>query len=378
MYKYALIGLPFIAPVLAFITGSNTSRDLFFFLLLLLWLFNLIYGKSKINGKIQFYITFSALFLTLLSIPIWETGINHFSYTGIVYAFVVYQFFDLEVVKKVITYIVVFSFILALYEYLMGSFIFSNTIIRNGVNITIDEKLVGGSSGVFRSKSIFYGPLDFGNFLIMASFFLSKNRNLIIIILLSAFLANTRLALLVVFTVLILNHASIKNFLYLIILMPVLILYLFKSSENIILSIERIYDIFNVANTQNLGRLYYWNSAVDFFQSQDIFQLLLGSNGKFNQIYGNSTESAWLSLLVDNGILGLLFYLTIFFIVYKKNQIGRINIFLLILCFSIQTFHLGMSTNLLLWLYFFFSLEYNTYLFPNSTNNGLSNNLVVK
>ena len=90
----------------------------------------------------------------------------------------------------------------------------------------------------------------------------------------------------------------------------------------------------------------------------NLLQLIFGDNGYFKIRFGNNPESGWLSLLVDNGILGFLFYLfSLTYILtksFKKKSIDILIVTILIfLCMMFFTFHLSAISSFMYWFVIF-------------------------
>ena len=293
-------------------------------------------------------------FIELISISNWYDGINHYSYTGLLFVYCAIVEFERDEVISFIQVLALIAFGMAMYEFFSGAYLFENLIERNGQSVQMNAKFVGGHSGVMRSKAFFYGPLDYGNFIIMASLFLRRNIRFLIILLISGFMASARLAMTInIAIIIIFNFREIFKTQFVLVLMSISMMSSLIFTDQIATSLTRFVSAFSMEDSGNLGRLFYWLSAIELFMEYDVLDVLVGTNGLYNSRFGNSTESGWLSLLVDNGIVGILIYILIF-IRYLFGGFAREKIWIvsfLGVAMTTQTFHLGMSTNLLLGLF---------------------------
>lgn len=303
-------------------------------------------------------IVLSAILLLILSFPFWDSGYNAYSYIGIVIAYIGFSVAGKQIIE-LLKYILILSVILAIYEYLSNAYLFEShfTNVATNESVTIDEKYSAGSYGVFRSKSIFYGPLSFGVFLIGMATLFPQKMWVLILGMLGAFVANSRLAEVVIslFLLRYLIKYSGNNRKY-IVGFVILGLLIFSTVnidfENISVSLERTMDVFSFSDSSNSARMYYWQSAVSLFSDYGVSNLLLGNSGKFNMSFGNSTESGWLSLLVDNGIIGFLFYLIVLIRVYilnRNNKEIQFSIIIIAFVMLVITYHLSATSNFILW-----------------------------
>ncbi len=113
-------------------------------------------------------------------------------------------------------------------------------------------------------------------------------------------------------------------------------------------------DVFNTSkNSTNEGRIYYWKKGVEVLRTYDPIHLIFGNSGYFGRLYSNNAENGWLTLLLNNGLVGFFYYLLpIIAIIHHSVKLKTYHIayvFVLIIAMMIQTFHLGASASLLYW-----------------------------
>ena len=95
--------------------------------------------------------------------------------------------------------------------------------------------------------------------------------------------------------------------------------------------------------------------------------MIFGDNGYYKLIFGNNPESGWLSLILDNGLIGLIFYLTILLNIMiksfsRKLRYLTLNSILIFFIMCIFTFHLSGIGSFMFW---FIIFEMNCQINPN-------------
>lgn len=299
--------------------------------------------------------------LAVLSLGFWHNinGINVY-FTIVTFIIIVSSGYDFFL--KVIKYIAYILLILAMYEFITKSYLF--VVYRQtewGV-LPLDPKFYGGYSQIFRAKGLFEGPLALSQFAIGLAFLFRSNIKILVVAVLLTILANGRLGMVITGIIFILYFVTkydlisilkSKKFIRLFIVSLVLIIsatvYLIDEK-----SIERISNSFSFEDNSNTARLYYWEKAINIFGDYNIFNILFGNSGYFREVTGNSAENGWLMLLLDNGILGFLFYffplLIVSLLSLKHSTEHWHYVGVLFLAMMVQTFNLGVSASLLYWL----------------------------
>ncbi|WP_225035911.1 O-antigen ligase family protein [Winogradskyella sp. SM1960] len=299
--------------------------------------------------------------LALLSLGFWHNlnGINVY-FTIVTFIIVISSGYDFFL--KAIKYVAYILLILAIYEFITKSYLFVVFRPTEWGILPLDPKFYGGHSQIFRAKGLFEGPLALSQFAIGLAFLFRSNLKILVVAVLLTILANGRLGMVITGVMFILYFVSkydlvsiikSKKFIRLFFLSLVLIIsaavYLIDEK-----SIERISNSFSFEDNSNTARLYYWEEAINIFGDYNIFNILLGNSGYFREVTGNSAENGWLMLLLDNGILGLLFYifpLLIVSLLSLKHKTGHwLYVGVLFLAMMVQTFNLGVSASLLYWI----------------------------
>lgn len=316
----------------------------------------------KCNVRIRNF-ALGSILLFSISFLFWDTLHNAYSYLGVIIAFIAYSSLRKELIH-LLKILAIGSVILAGYEYFLGLYLFESEInTLSGELITVDEKYSAGSFGVFRSKAIFYGPLSLGIFLIGVSLLHLQDLKIHILGLIGAFFANSRLAILIII-VIIVKYLIFKKKLRFVYLLAFVFLigaasYLSIYSDLFGTSIDRILSVKNLNETANSARIYFWNMAISFFTDFSYINIVVGNNGAYNIAHGNSTESGWLSLLVDNGVAGVLFYMTALIYTFKKtSKEGRFAVIIIVIVMFVVTYHLSAISNFMLWFTIFYFIDY--------------------
>ncbi len=269
---------------------------------------------------------------------------------------------DLFFLKKVLKYLIYLILILAIYEVFSKSYVFAVSRETQWGLKALDPKFFGGNIGLFRAKALFEGPLALAQFAIGVALIFRDNLKMLIIAILLSVLANGRLGMIICVLILMTHFIEKYNFIkflkskkgllamFLIFLGAIVSFNYFISEKSII----RLKAALSITDSSNLGRFYYWKTAINFYWDYNIFHKIFGNSGYFRSVIDNSAENGWLMLLLDNGLLGFLYYFTpiclIFFLSIKYKTAHFAYIVLIFLCMMTQTFHLGASASLLYWI----------------------------
>lgn len=349
-------------------------RTIFLGIGILFFVLNMVvYPKLKIDNLFLVYILFSFP-LAIISVGFWYSlsGINVY-FTVVTFIVIVssgFKFFLKGL--EVLAYILLF---LALYEFITKTYIFVVYRETEWGLLPLDPKFYGGLSKIFRAKGLFEGPLALSQFAIALAFIFRSNLRLLIVAVMLSILANGRLGMVitgVLFVLYFFNKYNVsswlrnKKFLRIIVIsiliLCISIFYFFDEK-----SIERISNMLKFEDSGNTARLYYWEKAITTFFDYNFLNSLFGNSGYFRNLIGNSAENGWLMLLLDNGILGFLFYFIPLLVIislglkYQKRQVLYVSI--LFFAMIVQTFNLGVSASLLYWV-----IIYSLYLEVKNKN----------
>ena len=95
-------------------------------------------------------------------------------------------------------------------------------------------------------------------------------------------------------------------------------------------------------------------SAVLLFSDYSLFEMLFGNSGALLAKVGNNAESGWLTLLVENGVIGLLFYLGFWIKALLRSIRLKLNngssLIILFIIMASQTYYLSVIGPFLFWI----------------------------
>lgn len=246
-------------------------------------------------------------------------------------------------------------------EYFTDQYLF---IYKADDGTELNESLFGGSLGVFRAKGMFQGPLSAVAFALWVAFLIRKNPIVVALLFLVAFFASGRLGMLTS-VVLMCFRFMANGIRSLGKTLPLVFFLLVSASLLIAMSDEnRLFFIFNAldfGSDQNISRIYFWGTALDYYFGYDLINLLFGDYGFIFQQEG-ATENDFLRLLLDCGIAGFLIYVVaIFALMIKsfrnKNLEGFLISILIIVLMNLFPFVQSLSSALLFWVYFFLTID---------------------
>jgi len=336
----------------------------FLFFAFLLFYIDIINKNIKKRIIYNYYVKI-ILFVSLLlicSIPFWYSFFNIYSYLGIFVAVMTHYYTPNEF-KKMLLIVLIINLPFIIYEYFYGKYFFIYN--REFFGTAYDGMEL--YSSLIRTKGLFSGPLTLGIFYLFSILILYKNKIINIIGIIVAFLANARASFLFsilyylgIFTINIKSKKNFKSFVRLSILCVFVIIIILNTGLITKNATTRIFNAVDFKEeSSNLTRVYYWNNAINmYFSEYSIEYIILGNNGLFASKFLNNAESGWLSLLLDNGIMGFCFY---FFILMKliydaiknKDYINLLRLLIMFCCMTIATYHLGRVANLLYWFLIF-------------------------
>jgi hypothetical protein len=261
----------------------------------------------------------------------------------------------------------VINFFLQLLEYKTDFLIFP-TVVEN-LDLVVGSKEWMISDNSLRTKGLFEGPLHIVSVSLISILIRPRLLLLKYLMLINSFLGAARLGLiisvLVIFKDLILRFSLRKFF---ILLIAVLLVILIVYTEFDLGRTQFIQGAMNFSsNESNMNRLSVWLYSIQFFLNFDFFSMLFGRFGEIKTIFEHgSTESDWLRLLVDCGLLGFVAYLLSFmhlWAVLKKSFPSRGFIFLIITGAMILYPCLGfMASATAFWTVYFSILNKNAFL----------------
>lgn len=216
------------------------------------------------------------------------------------------------------------NLLLQIWENLCGELLFPTIVVFDDFTVASEDWKIGDDE--IRTKGLFQGPLHIVSMCLLALIVAPHSLLLRFLMLGAAYLSGARLGLLISLILLSLYFASSSHDRALIRLNTLLKLFVALSCTVVIIFIltylgwissERIkfisfaFDFTN--NDSNLNRVAVWLFSLEMYLNYDIFGMLFGKFDEIRHIFEHgSTESDWLRLFVDNGLLGPLIYLIAF------------------------------------------------------------------
>lgn len=363
---YALTFGLFFAPIIEVNVGGPNTRYLamgFFAFFSLLHIFRL--GLLTLTS-FELSIIFLSIIVFSLSLFNWDALSTPGSYISLVLVGFLIGINNSAFFEKILLYILILSIFIALFEYTTGEYLYVVKTNVNGVDFEIDEKLLSGGSNIFRAKGLFEGPLTFAQFLVFMALIFFRSKFILLLCIFGAFLTASRMSIFVIICVNLIHYVFstfsygsgkvskkyLTVFFMIVLTTPYLMLTVLSFFGTDF--IDRLYEGITFAGGSNSARLFFWVSGIEFFLLYDPLDMLLGSNGSYRAIYNNNAESGWITLLVDNGILGFLIYfvpcIVLMFWGVKVRKLEYVLFgFVYILVNFTMTFYLSASGNILFW-----------------------------
>lgn len=363
MFKKILITLiilyVFYSEIIISVTGIIVFKSILAYTTLLLFSAYCILGFKKINYK-QFIIL--PIIFILVYLFVWkEVGDINLFYT-VIFGWVLAQ--DFHFSKKILFVTFLIQSILTLYERITFSVIYetvvSGVLVKNSYDYSVSYGLFEITD--FRAKGLFTGTLVGSSFIIYLTIFYRNNIKILILLFLSALIINGRLAtVLVGFTLLLKLYKKYDktilgkiNFVYkqIIYFIPIafvsLIFYL--TASNLVWT--NYLNTFDFNSMANAGRIYAYGESFYLYLSYTPLQKLFGLPGnEIFDVYGRlvASESGFISMFLDIGLIGFIYYLYYFILAYKSDKSSVLNL---------QSQYIGLKYVLLLTFIAFFQYEH--------------------
>jgi len=326
----------FYSNVISTLTGFDNLKLIISALFVSLFLFD-FYLNSKDYKQKKF------LLLPVILIPVY-IAVQHqvdqinFFYT-ILFGWMLAQ--DSKFTLKIIKITFLIQFVLLVYEFSTKTFVFSylqsGGLISDHVYDYKKAMELFLTSG-FRPKGLFIGTLVATSFVIYLSMIFRNNLKVLAFIFIMAVMLNGRLALIVVIATIglkflkkydiVLYYNQIKKrfsfrlkLIFTIMLLTVVLgvlLLLLPPLET-----RHILNAFNLKSTSNAGRIYYYIETFNVYTHYKWVELLFGSNNySIFDIYGRigTTESGFLSMLLNIGLIGVIIYLYFFYKAWRTDK----------------------------------------------------------
>ena len=298
-------------------------------LFIILFSFQFFLDHKAFKNKQILILPFLLIVIYILIRP--QMGSINLFYT-VIFGWVLIQDYDFSIKIIKITFFIQLG--LVFYESFTNTVVYS--FIESGVfaKNKFDYESLNISTVGFRPKGLFQGTLVASSFVIYLSMIFRNNIKMLYLIFLMSILVNGRLALLISGFILLFKlfkkydiiifykkvNPTKKIFFFLFpFLFFLIILFLVLPSVNL----QNLLNTFNLDSTANLGRLYRYVQATLTYLDYDTLSKLIGSTSyEFFDEYGRvvPAESGLLSMFLDIGLIGVLFYSYYFIKVWRTDR----------------------------------------------------------
>jgi hypothetical protein len=322
------------SDILTYFTGNTFVKISLAAFACILFLLYVLKNLKEID-----FFFFTPIVIILIYLVVWdEMGYFNLFYT-ILFGWAMSK--DVKFTMMVLKVTFFIQFFLVVYETVFDNYVYesvtSGIINENTFTIMSDDKdfdLTG-----FRPKGLFTGTLVATSFIIYLTMLYRNKLKMLICLFVMALLVNGRLALLVSSVTLFLNllvSYDIKfdnKRLPLLLKFQLLFSFFFIFIFLVLFNLPEIvrsnyFNIFNIETDANLGRLISYFQSIDLFLNYSIIDKLFGDpNNTVLDQYGRVTasESGFLSMILDIGIIGLCIYLFSLFIIWQKDKMLFLN-----------------------------------------------------
>lgn len=241
------------------------------------------------------------------------------------------------------------------YEHYAGAYVFS-VYAEDGS--LLDDEYFAGHAGIMRAKGLFQGPLSAVAFYILVALIAGKTR-FIAVAIAGAVLAYGRLGIVVTISLLAYRILKNKGSIYRFGLVSFAFFVLAVAPELIILP-SFFSAAFDIASSGNSARIYYWMTNIAHFLNYPAINVLFGDLGYANRVIG-STESDFLRILMDAGLVSFALYLGLMSVALRKaarmDYENIFHFFIIAIAMSIFPFIQSLNATLLFWVYIWGFLE---------------------
>ncbi len=257
-----------------------------------------------------------------------------------------FAFLSYEKFKKLLSYMIVLSFLVMLYDIYMGEYLFN-----------LDP--VGNYYQVVRGKGLFSYSKEAGSFLIFASMIFRQNRAIMVVLLLSSVMSGSRSAMIFVSLVFFIDlffymkeNVSLSKIFSTFSLFAICGFATYFYFTEYIDMWFRVLDSFDFSSSSHSERFYFWNEYLNIINDSSFFHILFGNSIYAPLLVGNGAENAYLTVFTHSGlIIFLIMFTSILFFAFLSIINFRLfyPFILLLAVFQFGRQGLGWADGILLW-----------------------------
>jgi hypothetical protein len=215
-----------------------------------------------------------------------------------------------KVLNRLLLACVLVALVLASYEYITKTYLYTISVAVQGEIVELDERLMGGGANIFRAKAMFAGPLTLSIFTVFAAVLLRDSTKAVAACFLTALVSTSRTGIFLTGAILLMSVLSDRGMrrmtARLILAAGVLGVGTYALLQDTSGVGRRVLGVLDFSDQgANALRAHFWRAAVDLLNQYSLSELLLGNNGEFAARMGSSTESGWLYIAVNHGLATL-------------------------------------------------------------------------
>ena len=348
------------APISYFLPLLRLAMALFLAVLIVRYANHGFFKHSNQNSLIVTFILTAASFTVLLSyVSPMESVKGLYFYISILLALLIYKKIDLLI--SLIKILIVINFVALLWEFNHREYLFLTDQ---------DYPFIIG-----RYKGLFGYSKEAGAFLLFSVIIIARRAHWIFILVafLSALLCGSRTAMLGISTIIFIEFCIyfFGRFRYsfwkavgvgltaIIIFIVVTVISFGYLSDNQDIFL-RILASFDMGSSSHQARLYYWTEHLRIISDYNFAQFIFGYFGYSEAVIGNGTESTYIELLSNGGVIALTLYLVPLAYLSSKSVLNfKKYYFFLVILVLMQVGRIGMGwvDGIILWVYIFHTLK---------------------
>lgn len=257
------------------------------------------------------------VFLGLLSLELLaDKGFSSYLLSATIGVVVAYSH-SAEFAKYSLLILLCLTVALQIIETLRHAYIFTVSF----ESLQLDERLFSGVRGIFRAKGIFYGPLSAAYFALLVAIIWRGNYLVLSLSFLCAYMAQARFVLIILlagFVLIGLKKLNIQKKIATLFICIFILLFFISITEQI--TITNFLQAFDLSDSRNIGRIYYWQQGLQLFGTHDLTDQLIGVPGATRKTFYNSSENDYIQAINEVGLIGFLAMLFASIYIAKRSQ----------------------------------------------------------